>query len=97
MQTRAALNKLLVFLILGGMAIEKLSQVLSPVSPSLYPLLATILLAVGLASTGGFFLYEVSKTRHGKQLKQELLLASIASVCLGLGTLFLLLWTGVYV
>mmetsp|Transcript_12013 Transcript_12013/g.29367 ORF Transcript_12013/g.29367 Transcript_12013/m.29367 type:complete len:80 (+) Transcript_12013:38-277(+) len=79
------------------MAAEKLYQVSSPVPQSLYPTLATVLLAAGLASTGGFFLYEVSKTRHGKQLKQELALALIASVCLGLGTLFLLLWTGVYV
>lgn len=47
--------------------------------------------------TGSFFLYEVTKTKSNRQLSSELLLAFISAVLLGLGTLFLLLWTGVYV
>ncbi len=69
----------------------------TPLPVSTYPLLATVLLMLGLLSTGSFFLYEVSKTRHSRQIHVEFLIAAVASVFLGLGTLFLLLWTGVYV
>ncbi len=64
---------------------------------AMYPTLATVLLTSGVATTGAFFLYEVTKTRHSRSIKQEAFLAAIASVLLGLGCLFLLLWTGVYV
>ena len=69
----------------------------SPVAIAMYPTLATMLLTSGLAATGSFFLYEVTKTRHSRSIKQEVLLAGVSSVLLGLGCLFLLLWTGVYV
>ncbi|PNH06329.1 Protein NEF1 [Tetrabaena socialis] len=69
----------------------------SPVPQNLYPALATVLLAAGLTSTGSFFLYEVTKTKSNRALRSELLLALLSSVLLGLGTLFLLLWTGVFV
>eukprot|EP00198_Chlamydomonas_reinhardtii_P010656 XP_001699993.1 predicted protein [Chlamydomonas reinhardtii] len=69
----------------------------TPVPASLYPTLATVLLGGGLCMTGSFFLYEVTKTKSNRQLSSELLLAFISAVLLGLGTLFLLLWTGVYV
>lgn len=78
-------------------AAEKLSDVSSPVPVELYPFLTTVLLAAGLLCTGAFFLYEVSKTRATRSLKQEVALGLGASGFLGLGTLFLLLWTGVYV
>lgn len=69
----------------------------TPVSMAMYPTLATVLLTSGVATTGAFFLYEVTKTRHTRSIAQEAFLAAIASVLLGLGCLFLLLWTGVYV
>ena len=69
----------------------------TPVPTALYPTLATVLLTSGIASTGGFFLYEVTKSRHSRSIKQEVVLAALSSVLLGLGCLFLLLWTGVYV
>jgi hypothetical protein len=62
-----------------------------------YPTLATVLLASGLAASAGFFLYEASSNRHTRKPAQELALGGAASVLLGLGVLFLLLWTGVYV
>jgi hypothetical protein len=80
-----------------GQREEKLYQLESPVPQSLYPTLATLLLILGLAATAAFFLYQVSQTRHSKSLRQEIVLAGTASVFLGTGTLFLLLWTGVYV
>lgn len=79
------------------MSTEKLYPVSSPVPVELYPTLSTLLLTVGLAFTGAFFLYEVSKTKHTRELKTELFLGLTASLLLGLGTLFLLLWTGVFV
>lgn len=72
-------------------------DVTSPVPPSLYPTLAATLLGGGLCMTGSFFLYEVTKTKSNRALRSELLLAFISAVLLGLGTLFLLLWVGVYV
>jgi hypothetical protein len=68
-----------------------------PSTPNRYPTLATVLLGGGLCASAGFFLYEASVTRHTRKVSQELLLGGSASVLLGLGVLFLLLWTGVYV
>ena len=62
-----------------------------------YPLLATALLTTGLCAAAGFFLYEAASSRLTRKASRELALGGTASVCLGLGTLFLLLWTGVYV
>lgn len=62
-----------------------------------YPTAATLLLGAGLTAAAGFFLYEASANRHTRKASQELALGGAASVLLGLGTLFLLLWTGVYV
>jgi hypothetical protein len=69
----------------------------SPVPMSLYPALATALLTTGVCFTATFFLYEVTTTRYSRKLQQEAVLGGTASVCLGLGTLFLLLWVGVFV
>lgn len=69
----------------------------SPVPLSAYPLLATVLLTGGLCSTAAFFLYEVTTTRYSRKVAHEAVLGGAASVSLGLGTLFLLLWCGVFV
>eukprot|EP00897_Mesotaenium_endlicherianum_P001421 jgi/Mesen1/1306/ME000013S00799 len=74
-----------------------LSPISSPVSQSLYPLLAVLFLVIGLVATAAFFVYEVTTSKFSRSLGQELLTGGIASVFLGFGTLFLLLWTGVYV
>lgn len=69
----------------------------SPVPISLYPLLATVLLTAGVLSSAAFFLYQVTTTRYSRKVQQEFVLGAAASVSLGLGSLFLLLWCGVYV
>jgi len=69
----------------------------SPVPMAMYPLLATVLLIAGMASTAAFFLYQVTTTRYSRKIINELVLGGAASVTLGLGTLFLLLWVGVFV
>ncbi|GBF99496.1 hypothetical protein Rsub_12274 [Raphidocelis subcapitata] len=76
---------------------ERGSPVSSPLPIELYPPLATVLLAGGLCAAAGFFLYEAGANRLTRKASQELLLGGSASVMLGLGTLFLLLWTGVWV
>jgi len=72
----------------------------SPLNPALYPQLAIILCTLGLIFASFFVVYEVSTTdsvTKKRNLVKELTLAGPASVFLGLGSLFLLLWTGVYV
>ncbi|CAI5470696.1 unnamed protein product [Closterium sp. Yama58-4] len=74
-----------------------LSPLTSPVPQSMYPLLAVALVTAGLIATGAFFVYEATVSKFSRYLVRELLLSAIASVLLGFGTLFLFLWTGVYV
>ncbi|KAL0045774.1 hypothetical protein WJX82_004053 [Trebouxia sp. C0006] len=68
-----------------------------PISQRLYPTLAITSISAGLALSAIFFVYEVTKTKYTRKLAQEAVLAGVSSVLLGFGTLFLLLWTGVYV
>ncbi|BBN17128.1 transmembrane protein 258 [Marchantia polymorpha subsp. ruderalis] len=69
----------------------------SPVSESFYPILAVFLLTVGLVSTASFFIYEVTTSKFNRSLGREIATGGLASLFLGFGSLFLLLWTGVYV
>lgn len=73
----------------------------SPVSTSAYPTLAVVLTSVGLLFLTWFFVYELTTTNETgdkkRNLFKELFIASFASLFLGFGTLFLLLWSGVYV
>jgi hypothetical protein len=79
------------------MAIESGAPVHSPVPLALYPLLASVLLTLGMVSAAGFFLYQVTTTRYSRSIQREVILGGAASISLGLGTLFLLLWVGVFV
>ncbi|KAL6079710.1 Dolichyl-diphosphooligosaccharide-protein glycosyltransferase subunit OST5 [Balamuthia mandrillaris] len=67
----------------------------SPVSPALYSNLAISLTAVGILFLAYFLVYEL--TTRKRNIGLELLIALLSSVFLGFGTLFVLLWTGVYV
>ncbi|XP_047947272.1 transmembrane protein 258 [Salvia hispanica] len=69
----------------------------SPVPDAWYPTLAVLLLAVGLAITAFFFIYEATSSRKNRNLAKELTTGAFASVFLGFGSLFLLLSSGVYV
>ncbi|XP_024381046.1 uncharacterized protein [Physcomitrium patens] len=69
----------------------------SPVSEPLHPLLAVLLITIGLLVMASFFIYEVTSTKFSRSLGYEFATGGLASVFLGFGTLFLLLWTGVYV
>lgn len=76
---------------------ESMSRYVSPINPSVYPHLSVVLLAIGLFFTAWFFVYEVTSTKFTREILKEILISIIASIFMGLGTLFLLLWVGIYV
>ncbi|XP_015693727.1 transmembrane protein 258 [Oryza brachyantha] len=69
----------------------------SPVPVDWYPTLAVVMVAVGLMFTASFFIYEATSSRRNRSLGKEMATATIASVFLGFGSLFVLLASGVYV
>ncbi|EMS49445.1 hypothetical protein TRIUR3_24651 [Triticum urartu] len=69
----------------------------SPVPVEWYPTLAVVMVSVGLMLTASFFIYEATTSRRNRSLAKEIVTASIASVFLGFGSLFVLLASGVYV
>nr|GLL21779.1 transmembrane protein 258 [Ipomoea trifida] len=69
----------------------------SPVPVSMYPTLAFFMIAVGLVVTASFFIYEATSSRKNRSLAKELTTASVASIFMGFGSLFLLLASGVFV
>ncbi|EFN50999.1 hypothetical protein CHLNCDRAFT_141519 [Chlorella variabilis] len=68
----------------------------SPLPPSLLPPLAMGLLIAGLVTSALFYVREQIGGRR-VSMAEEAALAGAAAACLGFGTLFLLLWCGVYV
>ena len=74
-----------------------MSRYASPVNPAVYPTLSVVLLTFGLFFMAWFFVYEVTSNKYTKVLHKELIVALVASVFLGFGVLFLLLWVGIYV
>ncbi|CAM9888192.1 unnamed protein product, partial [Chrysoparadoxa australica] len=55
------------------------------------------LVAVGLVFLSWFFIYETNSTSAKRSLATEVPLAAVSSFTLGFGTLFCLLWAGLYV
>ncbi|VDN06209.1 unnamed protein product [Thelazia callipaeda] len=70
---------------------------MAPVNPSLYSQLAVLLLAIGLFFMAWFFVYEVTSTKYTRVLIKELLISTFAALFLGFGSVFLMLWTGIYI
>ena len=87
-------ERLLVCLQIG---LESMSRYASPVNPAIYPHLALVLLAIGLFFTAWFFVYEVTSTKFTREVMKEVLISVVASLFMGMGTLFLILWVGIYV
>ena len=94
-------------------ALDTLSRYVSPINPAVFPHLTLVLLGIGLFFTAWFFVYEVVKslksffahllcfkvtsTKFTRELTKELVISGVASLFMGFGTLFLLLWVGIYV
>mmetsp|Transcript_8032 Transcript_8032/g.11385 ORF Transcript_8032/g.11385 Transcript_8032/m.11385 type:complete len:88 (-) Transcript_8032:206-469(-) len=67
------------------------------VNPALFFLYWSTLVTLGIGAMGYFFIYIVSTPVKSRDLKREMILALLSSICLGYGCLFLLLWAGVWV
>jgi hypothetical protein len=78
-------------------SVESMSRYVSPVNPSVYPHLSVLLLLIGTFFTAWFFVYEVTSTKITRDLSKELLIAFVASLFMGFGLMFLMLWVGIYV
>lgn len=79
---------------------ENLSRYISPINPTVFPHLATVLLAIGTFFTAWFFVFEVSRPKSNSKegvIFKELLISLFAALFLGFGVLFLLLSVGIYV
>lgn len=79
---------------------ESLTRYASPINPSVFPHLATVLLIIGTFFTSWFFVFVVSRPRHfakSNTVLKELLISLFAAAFLGFGVLFLLLSVGIYV
>nr|XP_021491789.1 transmembrane protein 258 [Meriones unguiculatus] len=86
-----------VYPVRGKMELEAMSRYTSPVNPAVFPHLTVVLLAIGMFFTAWFFVYEVTSTKYTRDIYKELLISLVASLFMGFGVLFLLLWVGIYV
>ncbi|KAM7414684.1 hypothetical protein PAMA_019481 [Pampus argenteus] len=77
--------------------LEAMTRYTSPVNPAVFPHLTVVLLAIGMFFTAWFFVYEVTSTKYTRDVYKELLISLVASLFMGFGVLFLLLWVGIYV
>ncbi|MBN3283495.1 TM138 protein, partial [Polyodon spathula] len=90
-------TQLEVMLQYGKCELEAMTRYTSPVNPAVFPHLTVVLLAIGMFFTAWFFVYEVTSTKYTRDIYKELLISLVASVFMGFGVLFLLLWVGIYV
>ncbi|EGI60835.1 Protein NEF1, partial [Acromyrmex echinatior] len=77
--------------------IESMTRYVSPVNPAVFPLLAVVLLGIGVFFTAWFFVYEVTSTKFTRDICKEALISLVAALFSSFGVLFLLLWVGIYV
>jgi len=77
--------------------ISTMSRYVSPINPAVFPHLTLVLLGIGIFFTAWFFVYEVTSTKYTREVMKELMISAVASLFMGFGTLFLLLWVGIYV
>ncbi|KAL7053369.1 hypothetical protein AAHC03_026522 [Spirometra sp. Aus1] len=78
-------------------SIDGMSRYVSPVNPAMYSTLTLLLVSIGVFFTAWFFVYEITATKYVREFLKELLIAIMASIFMGTGVLFLLLWVGIYV
>ncbi|CAH1250832.1 transmembrane protein 258 [Branchiostoma lanceolatum] len=78
-------------------SLESMARYISPVNPAVYPHLTLVLMGIGIFFMAWFFVYEVTSNKYTRDLYKELLVSLVASLFMGFGVLFLLLWVGIYV
>ncbi|PAV58828.1 hypothetical protein WR25_05349 [Diploscapter pachys] len=79
------------------MDVSKMERYSSPIHQSNFPHFTVSLCGLGLLFMAYFLVYEVTESKQTRSLFKELSIALIAAVFLGFGSLFLLLWVGIYV
>lgn len=77
--------------------ISQMSRFVSPLNPAVYPTLGMLLTSIGVFFMAWFFVYEITGTKYVRELFKEVLIATIASIFMGTGLLFVALWVGIYV
>ncbi|CAB3397814.1 unnamed protein product [Caenorhabditis bovis] len=79
------------------MDLSKMTPYKAPIAVSSFPHLTVTLCGFGLFLLGLFMINQISATKFSRNIVREVALATTASFFLGFGTLFLLLWVGIYV
>ncbi|EGT35146.1 hypothetical protein CAEBREN_04186 [Caenorhabditis brenneri] len=79
------------------MDISKMDRYMAPVSIASLPLLTIFLCGFGLFLLAAFTMLQVTSTKYNRNLLKELFVAATSSIFLGFGSVFLLLWVGIYV
>merc|ERR1712047_189399 len=82
---------------MSTMGLESMTRYVSPINPAVFPQLTIVLLGIGIFFMAWFFVYEVTSTKFTRDIIKELVVSLVASVFMGFGVLFLLLWVGIYV
>lgn len=77
--------------------IDSMERYISPINPSAFPVLAVMLLGIGVFFTAWFFVYEVTSTKFTRDLIKELVIAFVAAIFSSCGIIFLMLWVGIYI
>ncbi|GMS79305.1 hypothetical protein PENTCL1PPCAC_1480, partial [Pristionchus entomophagus] len=81
----------------SAMDVSKMPRYVGPVNPSMYPSLTIGLCGLGALFMAWFFVYEVTSNKYTRSLAKEIAVAALAAAFLGVGSVFLLLWVGIYV
>ncbi|KAK0412788.1 hypothetical protein QR680_006411 [Steinernema hermaphroditum] len=68
-----------------------------PVGEASFPGCAGFFLVLGLLFMAYFLVVEVTSSKKDRNIVKEFLLAAIAAGLLGFGTVFMMLWVGIYV
>ncbi|XP_051002970.1 transmembrane protein 258-like [Acomys russatus] len=78
------------------MELEAVSRYTSPVTPAVFPQLPVVLPVIDVFFTAWFFVYEVTSTKCTGDIYRELLISLVASLFMGFGVLFPLLWVDIH-
>ncbi|CAI5452613.1 unnamed protein product [Caenorhabditis angaria] len=79
------------------MDVSKMNKYHAPVHFSSFPHLTITLCGIGLLLIAYFTVAQVTATKASRSLVKDVTVATLASFFLGFGSLFLLLWVGIYV
>lgn len=85
------------YLVPSKMELVAVSRYTSQVNSIVFPHMTVVLLAIGMFFTAWFFIYEITSTKYTQAIYKEQLNFLVASLFMGFGVPFLLLWVSIYV